>query len=115
MMFERYCMAAYDSIKNALLSDCIICNDMPSYLHTSLVTEAKTSTAIMLQNMKSSLAKSVCQLPNTPAISELIIVQQKKTITLGTKCAEIAKSVRQIFFRMYYSIKFNNQNNRTSH
>ena len=82
MMFDRYCIAAYDSIKNALLSGCVICNDIPSYLHTSLVTEANVATAIMLQNMTSSLAKSVCQLPNTPAISNLS-VQQKKNHYIG--------------------------------
>lgn len=80
MMFDRYCIAAYDSIKNALLSGSVICNDIPSYLHTSLVTEANVATAIMLQNMTSSLAKSVCQLPNTPAISKLICATKEKPL-----------------------------------
>ena len=71
-MFDRYCVAAYDAINYALLSDSIICNDVPSYLYTSLVAEANIATTAMLHESKISLAKSVCLLPNTPKLSELI-------------------------------------------
>ncbi len=71
-MFDRYCVAAYDTIKSAFLSESLVCCDVPSFLYTSLLEDANKSTYLIHQEMKSDLVKSLSTLPNTPTVSELI-------------------------------------------
>jgi len=72
LMFDRYCVAAYDTIKSALLSESLVCCDVPSFLYTSLLEDANKSTYLIHQEMKSDLAKSLSTLPNIPTVSELM-------------------------------------------
>jgi predicted GIY-YIG superfamily endonuclease len=97
MMFDRYCIAAYDAIKYALLSDSIICNDVPSYLYTSLVAEANRATTTMLQDNKLSLAKSVCQLPSTPKLSELISATKENPLVWKPQMCRIKDQSEESF------------------
>ena len=72
MAFDRMSVAAYNLIRSALLDNCLGSIEVPSYLYTSLVSEA-TQTALAFHNtMRKSLAKVLsCNLPNIPGWMEL--------------------------------------------
>jgi hypothetical protein len=80
MMFDRYCLAAYDAIKAALMDDSIASNDVPSYLYTSLVEEANKSALRFHNEVRENLASAMSNLPNVPLKDELL--QASKQIPL---------------------------------
>lgn len=81
LKFDRYCVAAYDTVKNALLVDSLVSTDAPSYLYTTLVEEANKSAFTMKMEMKSCLVKSLSSLPNTPTESDLMQCAKNNTLT----------------------------------
>ena len=70
MMFDRFCLAAYEAIRAALLEDSTAACDVPSYLYTSLVEQANESALSFDEEMKDNLATTSSMLPNTPSKEE---------------------------------------------
>jgi predicted GIY-YIG superfamily endonuclease len=90
MMFDRYCLAAYEAIRDALLFDSIASNDVPSYLYTTLVEKANDTALEFYEDMKLSLANSLCMLPNVPTSSELIKSSKDQPMTWKPDVAQLS-------------------------
>jgi len=88
MAFDRMSIAAYNLLRSALLENSMGTMDVPSYLYTTLVSEATKTALTFHDSMRGSLATVLSNsLPNVPTSNELFKATKRYPIAWDPKLA----------------------------
>lgn len=97
IMFDRLCLAAYHSMRAALLQNDMGSVDSPSYLYTSLQVEATIATMVYDSNMRRNLCRVLHASHSTPSEDELFHASKSNPLSWVPLCCRLNGQTEQSY------------------